>query len=150
MTVCNDTFNRMSFSTIAWLILGILFALFFASSAYSFYRQLLDPNTFRAPRAPSDQVRLDALRHQQQQPYGGGYMPYPGFNNYAPPPGPPPGMGGYAVPPYESGRLPGYGTEFAAKDVGDEKDGDKIGGDPFTDHARLNAGPSETDLTQRV
>lgn len=148
----------MSFSTIAWLILGLLFTMFFASAVYSFYRQLLDPNTFRAPRAPSDQVRLDALRHQQQQPYGGGYMPYPGFNNnvpvYAPPAGPPPAAAGYNVPPYEDGRLPGYGTETPAKDMGDEKSGDQKGGDdPFMDapqHRGLNAGPSETDLSQRV
>jgi hypothetical protein len=144
----------MSFSTIAWLILAIIFTLFFASTAYSFYRQLLDPNTFRAPRAPSDQVRLNALR-QQQQPYGGGYMPYPGFNNYAPPPGPPPAMAGYSVPPYEGGRLPGYGSEFAPRDMGDEKSEDQKGSaDPFADtqqqHGGLHEGTSETDLSQRV
>ncbi|KAF8508155.1 hypothetical protein JB92DRAFT_2954257 [Gautieria morchelliformis] len=154
---CRSIYNRMSFSTIAWLILPTLFALFFASVAYSFYRQLLDPNSFRAPRAPSDQVRLEALR-TQQQPYGGGYMPYPGFNsvpNYGPPPGPPPpqAMGGYNVPPYEDGQLPGYASEFPAKDVGEEKDADQKGGDPFMDaqHAGLRgAGPSETDLTHRI
>ncbi|KIJ28277.1 hypothetical protein M422DRAFT_784591, partial [Sphaerobolus stellatus SS14] len=51
---CNRAFSRMSISTIAWLIFATLFALFFASIAYSFYRQLLDPSFFRA-QAPSDQ-----------------------------------------------------------------------------------------------
>jgi len=152
---CTSLYNRASASTIAWLLLSMIFALFFASIAFSFYRQLLDPNTFRAPRAPSDLVRLDALRHQQE-PYGGGYMPYPGFHNatnYAPPPGPPPlGLGGYNAPPYEDRELPGYGVDFAAKDMGDEKDGDTKGGDPFMDaqHTGLDSrGPSETDLSHR-
>ncbi|KAF8586940.1 hypothetical protein K439DRAFT_1631240 [Ramaria rubella] len=143
---CNSAYNRMSFSTIAWLILVLILSTFFASTAYSFYRQLLDPNTFRAPRAPSDQVRLEALR---PQPYGSGYL-FPPRNNaptYAPPPGPPPGAGGYA-PPYEGGRLPEYGSEFAAKSMGDEKEGEKKGEDPFLDaqHTGLGVGPSEAEL----
>lgn len=124
-------YNRSSGAAIAWLLLSIIFALFFASIAFSFYRQLLDPNTFRAARAPSDQIRLDALRHQEQ-PFGAGYMPYPGFNEYAPPPGPPPGTSSTA-PPYEDGRLPGYGGEFTGIDKDDKKDADKISEDPFMD-----------------
>ena len=85
VAVCNNTYYRLSFSTIVWLILMTLVAIFFTSMAYAFYCQLLDPNSFHAPRAPSDQVHL-AMLHSNQ-PYGGGYILYPGFNaapNYAP------------------------------------------------------------------
>jgi len=141
---CNSAYNRSSFSTIAWLILAVLLTLFFASTAYAFYRQLLDPMSFRAP---SDQVRLESMRGQ---PYGGGYVPYPGFNagpapGYAPPPGaPPPGFAGYAAPAYEPGKLPGYGSEggHGAKGMdSDEKDPDA-----FADAQRFGAGPSEVEL----
>ncbi|KAF8523680.1 hypothetical protein BU17DRAFT_63614 [Hysterangium stoloniferum] len=155
---CSDAFSRNSISTIAWFILGGLLSLFFASIAYSFYRQLLDPLAFRA-QAPSDQVRLQAFNrpygYQEQygyappqQPYGGAYAaptqaygggnhPYPSF---APPPGPPPG-----APPYEAGKLPGYGADVNSRDVPleDEKDRNRFkdggleetGGerDPFAD-----------------
>lgn len=142
VTVCRDIWNRSSFSTIAWLLVAALLALFYASIAYSFYRQLLDP-TFA--RAPSDQVRLAALQGRGA-PYGGGHVPYPGFNNnvptYAPPAGAPPGFG-TSAPPYEGGRLPGYGSDFAPRD-GYEKEKD---GDPFSDSQQhLGAGPSEMEL----
>lgn len=141
-TVCNEMFNRRSFSTIVLLILAIPFTIFFASTAYAFYRQLLDPNSFRAPRAPSDQVRLAALH--SNQPYGGGYVPYPGFNaapNYAPPAGaPPPGFGAYAAPPYEGAKLPGYSTEFDKDSADDDKK------DPEAFARAQHAGPSEAEL----
>jgi len=127
---CSDSFSRTSISVIAWLILVGLLSFFFASIAYSFYRQLLDPQAFRA-QAPSDHVRLQALNQSygrpqeqygyapSQQPYGGAYgggnNPYPSF---APPPGPPPG-----APPYEPGKLPEYGADGISRDIpGDEKD----------------------------
>ena len=85
-------------------------------------------------------------------------MPYPGFNNaststsnYAPPPGPPPGMNGYNAPPYEDGRLPGYGVDFPAKDMGN--DTDKKGGDPFMDAQETGLEgrkSSETDPSHHV
>jgi len=142
---CNDAYPRTSVSTIIWLLLALVLSLFFASTAYAFYRQLLDPTFNRAQRAPSNQVRLDAMNHQ---PYGGGYSPYPGFNpaqSYAPPAGPPPGLGGYSAPPYEAGKLPGYGAEFAPRDVGDEKEKNA---DPFVDSQHFGAGPSETELAR--
>jgi hypothetical protein len=146
--VCSDAYSRDSFSTIAWLILAILLTLFFASTAYSFYRQLLDPTSFRAPRAPSDQVRLE---HMHGQPYGGGYTPYPGFNaapRYAPPPGaPPPGFGGYAAPPYEGGKLPGYASDLGHG--GKDLDGDdKKDPDAFMEPQHFGAGPSEAELAR--
>lgn len=132
--VCAENFSRNSISTIVWLIIGTIVALFFASLAYSFYRQLLDPLAFRA-QAPSDQVRLEALRRPYAQgqygyaseplhggAYGGGLNPYPAF---APPLGPPPG-----APPYESAKLPGYGADDASRAI---LDGDKKDGDPFND-----------------
>jgi len=138
---CNRAYSRSSLSVILWLLFAALSALFFASIAYSFYRQLLDPTFFRAQSrmAPSDQVRLEAYgtRYDMppQQGYGGGYNPYPSF---APPPGPPPNQSqSQFAPAYEATKLPGYG-EGVGKNVGEDKEDPFKDGneDPFTDGGR--------------
>lgn len=129
LLVCNHAYSNGNFSVIAWLIVATLIALFLASVAFAFHRQLLDPLSSRS-QAPSDQVRLQNLGNQPAygneyaydppQGYGGGYIPYPSF---APPPGPPPAAN-YA-PPYEGTKLPGYGADGGAREMNDDKE------DPF-------------------
>ena len=110
--VCSNAWSRAAFSEIIWLIIAPLVGLFFATVAYSFYRQILDPtspeNVDRRPNA----VNGPPPAHYAP-PYAGGYGGGHGggYNNngygfgqgpYAPPQGPPP------MPPYDGAKLPGY------------------------------------------
>ncbi|EJD51822.1 hypothetical protein AURDEDRAFT_111420 [Auricularia subglabra TFB-10046 SS5] len=93
---CNSVLNRNIFADFAWLIVSTILSLLFASIVFAYYRQLLDPASMAYPRAPSDQIRMQA------------------FQGYPAPAGPPPGRGYAAedyVPPYDPHKLPGYDAQ---------------------------------------
>lgn len=145
LPVCSAAWSRESFSEIIWLFVASILAFLFASVAYSYYRQLLDPtsvaNMERRPNAathavpPAHYAPPYAGGYGGQ--YGGGYGGYEGYGQgpYAPPRGPPP------MPVYDGAKLPEY-------------DGNGIGGpekerdlkDPFGDDERRDArGESSRD-----
>jgi len=112
--VCNDAWSRDSFSEIAWLIVALIFGTLLSSIAFSYYRQLLDPNFQR--RAPSQHVGMYVYPSSYNQPYNANFG-----GGYAPPPGPPPQDAPF-VPPYEGTKLPGYAAEGYDTHPGDRKD----------------------------
>ncbi|WWC98571.1 hypothetical protein V866_005463 [Kwoniella sp. B9012] len=79
-TICDNAWDRGTWSVFAWLFLTLVISLLFASILLSYYRQLLDPSSIRSRRVV------------QQQRSGWMVPPYPGPPmNGAPPPPP----GGY-------------------------------------------------------
>jgi len=108
---CNSAWSHDTFSDIAWLIISSIVSLVFASLAYSYYRQLLDPQFGVARFRPQgNSVPLDTFRnYNNNNQYGdyaaGSSLPYnagmaPGRRSPAP---------SEFIPPYESSKLPGYG-----------------------------------------
>jgi len=103
---CHNAWSHNTFSDIAWLIVSLICSLVFASLAYSYYRQLLDPSSGAARSRPqaADNVPLDTFRNYGQ------------YNDYAEATGLPYNARGRAsppaseyAPPYEPSKLPGYG-----------------------------------------
>ncbi|KAH8112803.1 hypothetical protein DFH11DRAFT_1604030 [Phellopilus nigrolimitatus] len=135
---CNSSWSHDSFSEIAWFIVAGLLSLLFASIAFAYYRQMLDPTSVvNATRAPVGQ----APKHYNPPYVGGGFgfggAPYGqgmGAGGYAPPPGPPPAQSQAYVPQYDPAKLPEYesGGYLEARD---DKKGDDLkgGADPFAD-----------------
>ncbi|KAJ2916228.1 hypothetical protein MD484_g4191, partial [Candolleomyces efflorescens] len=109
---CNRSWDRGSWSEIIAFLATAFLAALFASVAFGFYRQLLDPSSVaNAWRAP---VRTDAFPSHYAPPYSAG-QPYPP-PHHAPytPAGAPP-YGGYqnqwappAGPPPDENKPPGY------------------------------------------
>jgi len=106
---CNDAWSHRTFSDIAWLIISLICSLVFASIAFSYYRQLLDPTSGVARTRQQDNVPLDTFRSYGQ--YGeyaqGTGLAYNGGAARASSAAP-----DYA-PPYEPSKLPGYGQSYA-------------------------------------
>ncbi|TFK28269.1 hypothetical protein FA15DRAFT_665488 [Coprinopsis marcescibilis] len=109
---CRRSWERGSWSEIVAFLATTLLATLFASVAFGFYRQLLDPtsvqNVFRAPAT----ARADFYPPQYAPPYNAsGPMPYPTYGQYptAPYGGAPPygGPGTPAQGPYSA--YPAYG-----------------------------------------
>jgi len=113
---CNDAWSHATFSDIAWLIFSTICSLVFASLAFSYYRQLLDPMSGVARTRPQDNnVPLDTFRNYGQ------------YNEYAQGTGLPYNAGRSSprpaseyAPPYEASKLPGYGGGYA-EDTDPEK-----------------------------
>jgi len=118
---CNDSFSHATFSDIAWLVVSLILSLIFASLAFSYYHQLLDPTSGVARSRPAaDNVPLDTFRNYGQ--YGeyaaGSSLPYNGggarqarrAESTAP---------SEYVPPYEASKLPGY--QFGAEEGDPDK-----------------------------
>lgn len=112
---CKDAWNHDSTSEIISLLIEIVLAGFFCAIAFSYYKQLLDPNFGRSQvRAPSQQFENTYPQH-----YNPPYLAYNApSTQFAPPPGPPPApAGGFAPgydgsmkpPGYEGPGMPGYG-----------------------------------------
>ncbi|KAK7683580.1 hypothetical protein QCA50_013418 [Cerrena zonata] len=128
---CKNAWSHDSANEIISLIVEIVLAGFFCAIAWSYYKQLLDPNFGRQKvRAPSQQFENSYPQH-----YNPPYLAYSApSGTFAPPPGPPPlHAGGYApsyAPAYDgSMKPPGYeGPGIAG--YGENKD-DKD--DPFAD-----------------
>ncbi|KAK4688613.1 hypothetical protein P7C73_g1501, partial [Tremellales sp. Uapishka_1] len=102
-SLCQDAWQRGTWSLIAWLIITTILALVFASIALAYYRQLLDPSSVRQ--------RVTVHNNSQafpMQPQGGFYPPPPQQNWMVPPyPGPPAG----APPPPEGFEKSDYHPE---------------------------------------
>jgi len=107
-SICNDYWNHDSFSDIAWLIAALLLGLFFVSTTFSFYRQLLDPSSVRT--SPSNVYRLQARGM-----YPTAQGPIPGYAPYNPQPD--------YVPPYDPHKPPIYSEGGWTGPTGDEKSG---------------------------
>ncbi|KAK6906601.1 hypothetical protein I204_00591 [Kwoniella mangroviensis CBS 8886] len=85
-TICDNAWDRGTWSVFAWLFLTLVISLLFASILLSYYRQLLDPSSIRSRRV---------VQQQSFQMQSGYYYP--------PPPGAPGAPGGtqaWMVPPY--------------------------------------------------
>ncbi|TDL27908.1 hypothetical protein BD410DRAFT_761125 [Rickenella mellea] len=145
-TFCNHAWSRDSFSEIAWFLGSMLFSFFFASIAFAYYRQVLDPaSPANASRAPSNQVRreLGIQPTHYAPPYGGysGSLPELSYGApaFAPPPGPPPAEFDESTKPpgYSNGKSGGY--EFGGTPEDDKKD-------PFADFENNH---TERDVTSR-
>jgi len=113
---CNDAWSHNTFSDIAWLLISLICSLVFASLAYSYYRQLLDPTSGVARARPrGNNVPLDTFRNYNEYaagsslPYnaGGSRPAAPRAGSIAP---------SEFVPPYEPTKLPGYGSAFDEPD----------------------------------
>ncbi|KIM41245.1 hypothetical protein M413DRAFT_445282 [Hebeloma cylindrosporum] len=101
---CNRYWNRDSWSDIITFLLLTFVAGFFATVAFAYFRQVLDPTSpANALRGPA-QHRTGAFPSHYNPPYGGGG---PGYYPYPAPQGPPPDQDDAFVPPYES-KPPGY------------------------------------------
>ena len=129
------------------LITSVVVAGFFATVAFAYFRQVLDPSSpANALRGPA-QHRMGAFPSHYNRPYdlstsGGG----PGYYAYPAPQGPPPSHQEDAfVPPYE-GKPPGYVQGAYKGDVG-------YGGKDdyhWNDDRGEDGGPSaERDLASR-
>jgi len=151
---CSSAWSHDSFSEIAWFIVTAVCSLLFASVAFSYYRQMLDPTSpANASRAPSAQARAAMYPEHYSPPYAGdgGFGAYGrggagAVGQYAPPPGPPPAASSTAyVPEYDPVKLPEYDSKdgYAAGAHGDDKDGD-----PFADFTR--EGHAEGDVARRT
>jgi len=138
---CNSAWSHDSFTEIiTFLIMGFL-SILFASIAFGYYRQLLDPTSpANFLRAPSNQVRMGLY----PAPYSPSYahpagMPNLGYN-YPPPPGAPHDRDEGFVPPYDDAKLPGYGAGIGRDDKLDQdKRDDGFRGGPSS--------PVERDVT---
>ena len=124
LTVCNSAWDHDSFSEIAWFIVTSILSLLFASVAFSYYRQMLDPTSpANASRAPSAQARAAMYPDHYNPPYAGEYGVYGrggagAVGQYAPPPGPPPAAQSTAyVPEYDPAKLPEYDKEIGRAHV---------------------------------
>lgn len=147
-SVCDSAWSHDSFSEIAWFIVTAVCSLLFASVAFSYYRQMLDPTSpANASRAPSAQARAGLYPEHYNPPYAGdGGFGAGAVGQYAPPPGPPPAASSTAyVPEYDPVKLPEYESKggYTAGAHGDDKDGD-----PFADFTR--EGHAEGDAARRV
>ncbi|THH17979.1 hypothetical protein EW146_g2924 [Bondarzewia mesenterica] len=136
---CTDAWNHDSWSDIVTLIIAIIVMGIFASVAFSYYHQLLDPTSpANAFRAPANNLGAGAGAYYNP-PYASS-LPHLGYNDqsqYPPPPGPPP----HFHEPEDDGKLP----EYAAGGYGVGMTGDdaKKGDDPFADFE------TERDVTSR-
>lgn len=108
---CNDAWSHNTFSDIAWLLISLICSLVFASLAYSYYRQLLDPTSGVGRTRPRDtNVPLDTFRNYNE--YQGPGLPYNAGGSR-----PAAARAGSIaqsefVPPYEPSKLPGYGSAY--------------------------------------
>ncbi|WVR08537.1 hypothetical protein IAU60_005592 [Kwoniella sp. DSM 27419] len=136
-SICDNAWDRGTWSVFAWLFLSLILSLLFASICLSYYRQLLDPASVRVRNAPPPDQSF------QMQP---GYYPPPanGNNNqwmvppYPGPPqqGAPPPPGGYEKSDYHpeagwaqgeyappAGPPPGgFGAPVGRRDVGENRE----------------------------
>lgn len=139
--LCSDSWSHDSFSELAWFFVSSVLALIFATVAFAYYRQMLDPTSpANAARAPSAQARAAMYPAHYNPPYVPD-LPY-GGERFAPPPGPPPPRQDQYAPPYDAAKLPVYskgGYEEAGE--GSKK------GDPFAD---FDGQSSETDVGRHV
>jgi len=110
---CKRSWDRGSWIEIVAFIATTLLAALFASVAFGFYRQLLDPSgVHNSMRVPASAVRADAYPSAYAPPYNPQYpAPYPAYGAYTPSHapysaypayGPPPG-----APPPDT-KPPGY------------------------------------------
>ncbi|OCB87290.1 hypothetical protein A7U60_g5619 [Sanghuangporus baumii] len=135
--LCKDAWNHDSFAEIAWFIVVTILSFLFASIAFSYYRQMLDPNSLKTVSrgVPAPQHYNPPYAAGQ---YSYGNNPYGRFGagGYAPPPGPPPAAQSQAyVPEYDAAKLPEYDRGGYTGAAGDQKGDDLKGGaDPFSDH----------------
>lgn len=137
---CSDAWNHDSWSEIGWFIVSSIMALLFASVAFSYYRQMLDPasvvNSSRTIPPQNYQPPYVGSYAYGNAPYGSGNLAgsnvnFGGASGYAPPAGPPPGFEATA---YDSTKLPDYERGGYLGADGDKKDDDLKGGeDPFAD-----------------
>lgn len=117
------SFRPVSCTTISSLTLLTMCqvcSLLFASLAYSYYRQLLDPSVSVArprPTGNNNNVPLDTFRNYgEYNAYAqGSGLPYDAGARSSPRP-----QSEYA-PPYEASKLPGYGGGYAADTDPDKK-----------------------------
>ncbi|KAI6126738.1 hypothetical protein F5141DRAFT_1082999 [Pisolithus sp. B1] len=117
-TYCNDVWSRDSWAEILLLILLIVVGLLFTSTAFAYYRQVIDPTSpVNSSRAPANQVRMDDFP---------AYNPPYDAPAYAPPAGPPPFDGEGKPPQYNYGGYSSFGD-----DKGKEEDPKN---DPFSDY----------------
>ncbi|EJD01846.1 uncharacterized protein FOMMEDRAFT_20621 [Fomitiporia mediterranea MF3/22] len=132
---CRDAWSHDSFSEIAWFIVTAILSLLFASIAFSYYRQMLDPSSIV-------NVSRNAAPQHYNPPYAAGAYgynngPYGGFgaSGYGPPPGPPPAQSQAYVPQYDPAKLPDYEQGGYTGTTGDRKGDDDLkgGADPFSD-----------------
>ena len=104
----------------------VVLSLLFASIVFAYYRQLLDPASTAYPRAPSDQIRMQAFQ--------GGYPA---------PAGPPPGRG-YTedyVPQYDPYKLPGYDAQGRATPLEKQEEQKSWGAEASAAQAQSYAPP---------
>ncbi|WVF68202.1 hypothetical protein IAT40_002967 [Kwoniella sp. CBS 6097] len=128
-TICNNAWDRGTWSVFAWLFLSLIVSLLFGSILMSYYRQLIDPSSVRTRNS---QAQNQAF---QMQP-GYYYPPPPPPNNGSQPwmvppyPGPPaagaPPPGGFEKSDYHP-DAPWAQGEYSAPHRGPDNDGD-IGG----------------------
>jgi hypothetical protein len=139
---CNHYWDRDSWSDIISFLLLTFVAAFFASVAFAYFRQVLDPTSpANALRGPT-QHRMGAFPSHYNPPYNPNYGRGPGYS-YPAPQGPPPNQEDAFVPPYES-KPPGYVQGDYRGEVGYGK------GDYNSSDDREDGGPSsERDVANR-
>ncbi|OCF33667.1 hypothetical protein I316_04741 [Kwoniella heveanensis BCC8398] len=84
-SICDNAWDRGTWSVFAWLFLSLIVSLLFGSILMSYYRQLIDPSS----------VRTRNNNHAQNQ----AFQMQPGYY-YPPPPPPNNGSQPWMVPPY--------------------------------------------------
>ncbi|KAG9226960.1 hypothetical protein CCMSSC00406_0003367 [Pleurotus cornucopiae] len=140
---CRRAWDRDSWGEIVSLLIILFLAGMFASIAFAYYRQVLDPSSpANASRAPSSQVRAAGYPTYYNPPYNASAVPNLGYSQppqqYPPPPGPPPQHRDETfVPPYD-GKPPGYGAGDSGDFIGGKDDKEN----PFADF-------DERDVTSR-
>ncbi|KAI5994530.1 hypothetical protein EDC04DRAFT_1235237 [Pisolithus marmoratus] len=116
---CNDMWSRDSWAEILLLIALIVIGLGFTSTAFAYYRQVIDPTSpVNSSRAPANQVRMNEFPAYNNAPYDA--------PAYAPPAGPPPFDGSGKPPQYDYGGYTSFGD-----DKGKDEDSKN---DPFSDY----------------
>ncbi|KAI6112385.1 hypothetical protein EV401DRAFT_203077 [Pisolithus croceorrhizus] len=117
-TYCNDAWSHDSWAEILLLVLLIVVGLLFTSTAFAYYRQVIDPTSpVNSSRTPANQVRMDDFPAY--------HAPYDA-PAYAPPAGPPPFDGEGKPPQYNYGAYSSFGD-----DKGKEENPKN---DPFSDY----------------
>ncbi|WWC92307.1 uncharacterized protein L201_007261 [Kwoniella dendrophila CBS 6074] len=92
-TICDNAWDRGTWSVFAWLFLSLVISLLFASILLSYNRQLLDPSSIRS------RTQVNQPQAFQMQP-GGYYPPPPNQSqSWMVPPYPGPPMNGAPPPP---------------------------------------------------
>lgn len=161
---CTRSWNHDSWSDVIGMLITLVLAIFFTVIAWSYYRQVLDPNSVanraRAPinnagnfnnnshYTPPYNASVPNLGYGYNMPYAGGPppgapgygQPYGAYPAYAPPAGPPPGQTGFDA---DDAKPPGY-TGADGKAGGGYTEDKKEDENPFSDFS------SESNRRDRV